>query len=505
MLAVLILVLSGCGGPEVVKERPRVAGPVEEEPIGQVGQGGTARLVLPGSLRPGCLNPYLPECSGAEALAGVVFEAPLAVGPSLNYRPSLAEAMPSYEAGTLRAEPMMVEIRLRSGVNFSDGEPLTSEDVKWTYESAARMARSGGVSPLYSGFGRVERVETPDERTAKIFFREPYAGWRDLLTAPILPRHVYENRSFSKLKLDKNPIGSGPFLLKDSKNSGDNLSFVDSPRYWVKEPPLPNLNGLKIQFDTPKRNAEALSTNHADFGFFANVRNAPATGDLLRAAATRSRVETLLFNSRRLKDQSLRQTISRAVDRKNIADKVGKDVPVAQGFAPDGSSHNAEWRNEASEVQKGDVSGNSGTLRFIYPAGDDRQTGIARSVASDLSTAGFEVEARPVEAGKSYVETLRQGNFDLALYTLNSLAELEAFTPLLPSSSRKKLEERLSLVEPGEEHLRTAQEQMAQDAALLPLFVWPDAYAWPSTLYGPRPSTPYRGLAWNIREWGFYK
>ena len=94
-----LVVLAGCGGPEMVKEQPRVAGPVQEEPISQVGQGGTARLVLPDSLRPGCLNPYLPECRGAEMLAGVVLEAPLAVGPSLSYRPLLAEAIPSYETG----------------------------------------------------------------------------------------------------------------------------------------------------------------------------------------------------------------------------------------------------------------------------------------------------------------------------------------------------------------------------------------------------------------------
>ena len=396
----------------------------------------------------------------------------------------------------------MVEIRLRSGVNFSDGEPLTSEDVKWTYEAASRLARGGGISPLYSGFELVERVETPDERTARIFFREPYSEWRDLLTAPILPRHVYENRPFAKPKLDKDPIGSGPFLLKRSKDSGDDLSFVDTPRYWVTDPPLPNLNGLEIQFDTPKRDSETLSANHADFGFFANARDTPDTGDLLRAAATRSRMETLMFNSRRLENPNLRKTISHAVDRESIAEGIGKDVPIAQSFTLDGSSYSTSWLDEASTVQKGDAAGDSGSLKLVYPAGDTGQAEIARSVASDLSSAGFEVEARPVETGESYAATIREGNFDLALYTLDSAAELEAFAPLLPPASRRKLEEGLSAVEPEDGHLGKAQDQMSRDAALLPLFVWPDAYAWSSSLYGPRPDTPYQGLAWNVRGVG---
>lgn len=503
LFALAILVVAGCGGPEIVKEPPRVAGPVEEEPISQVGQGGTARLVLPDSLRPVCLNPYLPECRGAEALTGVVLESPLVVGPSSGYRPLLAEAVPSYEAETLRVKPLTVEVRLRSGVNFSDDKPLTSEDVKWTYESAARLARGGGISPLYSGFGRVERVETPDERTARIVFREPYAGWRDLLTAPILPRHVYEDRPFAKLKLDSDPIGSGPFLLKDS-NEG--LKFVDTPRYWVTESPLPNLDGLKIEFSTLKRTAGILSANRADFGFSATMRTVPETGDLLRAAAARSRVETLLFNSRRLESRSLRQTISRAVDRESIADRVGTGVSVARSLAPDGSSGSAAWQNDTSTVEKNEsgIHG-AGTLRIIYPKGDSAQSEISGSVASDLRDAGFRVETRPVEAGELYAETLREGNFDLALYTVISPAELEAFAPLLPPSTRRELEENLGAIEPGDMRLQKAQDRMAEDAALLPLFVLPDAYAWSSALYGPRPDTPYRGLAWNIREWGFYK
>lgn len=511
--ALLLFLLAGCGGPETVTDPPRVANPSEEEPIGQVGQGGAARLALPGSLRFGCLNPYLPECRGSEALVGVTLEAPLVAGPSSEYRPLLAESAPSYETGTLSLRPFTVEVRLRKGVNFSDGEPLASADAKWTYEAAMRLARGGGISPLYTGFGRVARVETPDERTVRLVFREPYAQWRDLLTAPILPRHVYEGRDLDAITLTEEPVGSGPFLLKDWTENG--LSLRETPRYWVEEPPLPNLERLEVSFSGPGETADELSAGRADFGFFTDPEAVPDSGDLLRAAAGPSRVEMLVFNSGRLEGREIREGIARAVDRERIAREVVGDAPVAQSVVPPGSSTGYEpaWEGyDPADERDGDIrdlpAADVGGLDLAYPAdGGPARERVVRSVVSDLSAAGFDVRARSVPPREYYGEVLRRGDFDLALYTGGALAELDSLAPVLPPGVAAEIDDTLGVIDEGERSRRAeeAQERLAEEAAVLPLFVWPDTYAWSSTLSGPRPGTPYRGLGWNIREWGFFR
>ncbi len=483
-------------------EPPRKAGQVEETPVSQVQQGGTARLALPEI--PACLNPYLPQCEGSEALIGAVLEAPLAVGPRLEYRPLLVEQMPSYEAGTLSLEPLTVEVRLREGVTFSDGESLTSADVKWTYEQAIRLAKNGGIAPSYAGFGRVSRVETPDERTARLVFDEPYAPWRDLLTAPILPRHVYEGRDLAELTLDRTPVGSGAFVLG---SWGENeVRLTENRNYWAGDP-LPNLEGMEITSKPPAETARLLSEDRADFGFFATTLSRPDSGNLLRAVAAPVRVETLLFNSRRL-DEATRRGISRATNRERVAGESG--ASVARSFVPPKfvPGYTPAWEGyNLPGPQEAQVAGR--TLDLVYPrepASPIRKKVVA-DLALDLSGAGIEVEPRPVPLADFFGKVLPGGDFDLALLTMGPPAGYGVLLPSLPPASGETLARGLGTLDTEErtQTLRRAQEEMAAEAAVLPLFVWPDTMVWSSTLAGPRPDAPYRGLMSNAREWAFYK
>ncbi len=485
-------------------ELPRNVEPAEESPVGLLRQGGTAKVLLP--QKPACLNPYLPECEGAKALIGTVLEAPLAVGPGLSYKPLLAERMPSYEAGTLSLEPLTVEIRLRSDLTFSDGEPLTSADVKWTYEQAIRLAEKGDIALSYAGFDRVSRVEAPDDRTVRLIFDEPYALWRDLLTAPILPQHVYEGRNLADSGLNRQPVGSGPFVLEDWT---EKISLTENRDYWSEEP-LPNLEGMDIMAPSPVEAADSLSGGRADFGFFATARTLPDSGELLRAAAAPVRVETLLFNSRNL-DSVSRTTLSRAVYRERVAGESG--AQVARSFVPPEfvPGYTPAWKEPSRAIpqipQSAEISGETLDLVYVEQPNSQLRDGIVEILISDLSDAGIKVEPRPLPPGVFFGKVLPAGDFDLALLTLGTPAEYEALLPSLPPKSRETLAQTLGTPDAEEraETLARAQREMFGQAALLPLFVWPDTMAWSSTLSGPRPDTPYRGLMSNAREWAFYK
>ncbi|MBA2443700.1 MAG: hypothetical protein H0V53_15080 [Rubrobacter sp.] len=519
-LAVVLLLLAcfalyACGGERTREEPPRGAGLSDDEPAprGRVEQGGAARVVLPEE--PACPNPYLARCSGAEGLSGVVLESPLAPAGSSEHRPMLVEAVPSYEDGTLALAPLTVELRLREGVTFSDGEPLTSGDLRWTYEAARDLARSPGeeIHSPYSGFERLSRVETPDPRTARLVFDEPYAPWRELLTAPVLPGHVYGGEDLAVPDLGGSPVGSGPFVLEE-REAGV-MRFVDNPHYWVDadnprsrgEEPLPNFTELEISFDGPAGAAEALSTGEADFGVVTPGarEEGPLPGDLLTSPAAPVRVEQLLPDSVSplLGDRRLREAVFRAVDRSALPGASVGAAPVAQSYlSPEADNYLPAWEGyERDGGRAGEAGPPDEPLRLVYPESPGREE-VARAVARDLEEAGFEVEDRGLRPGQFFGQALPDGEFDLALFAGGGEAGNEALIPHLPTGSASALGESLG----GSGELRErAQEDLAGEEAVLPLFVWPEEYAWSSRLHGPELGAPVDGLLWNVRDWGFYE
>lgn len=287
-LLAAVFVFNGCGGgaEETVKGHPpRFAPEQNEKVISQVRRGGVARLVLP--REPSCLNPYLEQCPGADVLTGITLEPPLMLGPDQQYKPILAEVVPSFSNGMLKDNPFSVTYRLREGVRWSDGEPLTSADAKWTYDSTRSTGNE--LAPAYQGWQEVSSVEAPDARTVRITFKQPYADWQRLLTTPVLPQHVYGRDGFSRLTLNQDPVGSGPFILK-SQTTGA-MTFQRNPRYWNGKPPLPNLDGLEVRFADSGAAAAALASGQADFGMLdaADMARAESSSNLQFAPATEGR------------------------------------------------------------------------------------------------------------------------------------------------------------------------------------------------------------------------
>lgn len=501
----LAWVAVACGAQEITNEPPRGFERGGGEPVSQIGQGGTARVALPASTAPSCLNPYLRSCEGAGYLDGILLEGLLRFGPSGDARALLASDMPSYGDDTLSLEPMSVEVSVREGASFSDGEPVTAEDVAWTYRQAMELADTGGISPEYSGFGRLASVETDGRRTVKLNFDNPYAGWRDLLTAPVLPEHVYGGEDLSELTLANDPVGSGPFLLGEFRG-GDGVDFTASPRYWTEELEYPRLDGLVVEYQGPADAAGSLASSNADFGVFI-ANDAPGSGDLMRAPALRQRTELLVFNSGGL-DEATRAAVSSNIDRSAVAENAGSgdaglDLAGNVFSSVPTSEESPPWQEVAPRNPAGVLSGTD--LRLAYPAGGPVRDRAAEEVASGLEAAGAVVEVERIPGGEFYASTLPGGDFDLTVMDLGRAVEYEALRGVLPETSASAVYTSLASPEDEARYLARTQEIMASEYALAPLYRWPDSYAWSSTLSGPEAGTPTGSFAWNAREWGFYK
>src|SRR5690606_16562323 len=122
-------------------------------------------------------------------------------------------------------------IRLRQDAKFSDGVPVTAEDVKFTFETAAQKAT---VIDLIN----LRRVEVVDPYTVKISLAEPQSTFVNVLaTLGIIPIHAYGEDYAEK------PVGSGPYQLVQW-DKGQQIIVEANPYYYGPKPYFERLTFL---------------------------------------------------------------------------------------------------------------------------------------------------------------------------------------------------------------------------------------------------------------------
>jgi peptide/nickel transport system substrate-binding protein len=97
---------------------------------------------------------------------------------------------------------------LRDGLTFHDGMPLTSADVKFTFEAV--MDESNGSENI-SNYEDIMSIEAPDGKTVKIKLKAPNSAILDYLTMGVMPKHILEGENIVEGRFNQNPIGAGPY------------------------------------------------------------------------------------------------------------------------------------------------------------------------------------------------------------------------------------------------------------------------------------------------------
>lgn len=199
-------------------------------------KGGTIVFGETGSFD--SLNPYILKGRAPWAVQTLVFETLMARNwdePFTLYG-LLAE---SIDVGEARD---WVEFVLRPEARFSDGSPVTVEDVIWSMETLAQKAL-----PRYSNaWGKVAKVEAVGERSVRFTFSEPDSELPLLIgLRPVLKKADWEGHDFAQSSL-RVPVGSGPYRI-GAFEPGRFVSFERNPDWWGRD--LPINRGLQ-NFDT---------------------------------------------------------------------------------------------------------------------------------------------------------------------------------------------------------------------------------------------------------------
>ena len=150
-------------------------------------KGGTAIIVI--DTDPTTLNGGITTEAVAGQVAAKIFSALVYLDKDYAPQPQLAEKW------DVSPDGKVYTFKLRSGVTFHDGKPLTSADVKFTYEEVL-----GKYHPRTQNLvkQRIEAIETPDATTVIFKLKDPYAPFliqQTVFEAPILPKHLYEGKA----------------------------------------------------------------------------------------------------------------------------------------------------------------------------------------------------------------------------------------------------------------------------------------------------------------------
>jgi len=204
-------------------------------------QSGT--MVFPIYQDPGQLNPYLVTTGETGLISKAIYEGLAELGPDGNYFPRLATEIPTLENGGVSTDGLTVTWRLKENVVWSDGEPFTSDDVRFTWEM---VTNPGSLAQRKSqGWELIDSLETPDVHTVVVRYKDYYYNFLDQFLsyeAGILPRHACGDPSqLLEWECNLKPVGTGPFILEEWR-PGESVTLARNPRY--REPNKPYLDRI---------------------------------------------------------------------------------------------------------------------------------------------------------------------------------------------------------------------------------------------------------------------
>ena len=342
------------------------------------GQGDLLRLLF--WQAPTILNTHLATGDKDNMPARLVTEPLLNINPDGSLGPVLAAEVPSLENGGVAPDGMSVTYKLKQGVVWSDGEPFTARDVRFTWEWVANPDNN---SPNQAVYQIIKDVEIVDDYTVTVHFNEPTPGWFSPFVGGfrggILPEHImkdYTGERAREAPFNLQPIGTGPFKVVEFR-PGDVVLFEINEHF--REPDKPYFRSIEWKGggDPTSAARAVVQTGEADFAWNIQVEkqvleslNQGEMGSIVvtpGASAEQIMVNfadpTVEVNGARsepstthpfFSDPLVRQALALACDRQTIADllygETGKPTANVLNAPPRFVSPNTSFRYDLEEA-----------------------------------------------------------------------------------------------------------------------------------------------------------
>ncbi len=431
------------------------------------GEGGELKLIQ--WQAPSMLSPHV-STGEKDYLAGqLVVEPVMHYLPDGTLIPNLITEVPTVENGLLGEDLKSVTYKLLDGVLWADGEPLTADDVVFTWQWVMDPANASVSAGVYAA---IDSMEAVDAQTVQVFFAEPNANWFEPHAGSawgyVYPKHVLDVDD-AKAAHDAfllNPVGTGPYKI-ESFTPNDQAIYIINENYRDPNKPFFSKVNLKGGGDAASAARAVLQTGDYDFAWNLQVepdilaeleKGGKGTVEVIPGTSV-ERIEiqfadpTTEVDGQRAEkstvnptmgDKAVRQALNLAVQRDVISTQLYSGEPgepptanILTGIAAM-TSPNTSWEfnldeakkilDEAGWAQSGDVRAKDGVelnITYVTSINPVRQKTQA-IIKQALDEVGFRTELRQVDAAVYFDgspgndQNINHFYNDLQMYTNNA-------------------------------------------------------------------------------------
>lgn len=421
--AFILSCLAACSSPET-------ASTVDYDVAYPVESGGS--LVEATRGEPSGLIPMIAGESAASAVAANIFNTLLKYDRNLELEGELAQSW------QVSADQKTITFKLKPGLKWADGQPLTSADALFTWKL---VTDDNTRTPYGADYKLVLKAEAPDPLTFRVTYPQPYApavdSWAGL---QILPEHLLKGQDINTTAFRRKPVGSHYYQLKEWRN-GERITLVRNPNATQGQARIDQLVTRFIPDEASQflelmaNNIDSMALNPIQY-----ARIFPARPDLSQKIGLYKELGNsytyLGFNLKHkpFDDIRVRQAINYAIDKQELIDGVllGLGEPVSSPYKP-----GTRWTNpklkpypydtaKAIELLKavgyedhdgdGILDKNGKPLAFEILTNQNKQREMsAVLIQRRLKEIGIDVRIRVLEWASFVGRFIKTGDFDVVL------------------------------------------------------------------------------------------
>jgi peptide/nickel transport system substrate-binding protein len=383
--------------------------------------------------RPAKIVPYIQTDVYGRRIVDLVMDTFADYDPqTLKLRGVLAEAWQMDPAG------MWLRVKIRDDARFSDGQPVTAEDMRWTFHDFIMNPQIEAQRTRAIVADQIERVQAISPRVVEFTFKQRlFSNLDNALTFYVMPKHFFER--FSPAEINKATgliMGSGPYKLanldpNDQWTPGQTVRLVRNEQYWGPRPAIAEMNFRDMSDElarlTGYKNGdmEMITPSAPQFASLQDDAEFPKNNQMLNSVTMRSGRGGIIWNcgNRNGKptpftDKRVRQAMTMLLDREKMVRDIWRGIgTVAKGFvnpnfegaAPDVKAwpfdparakallKEAGWEDRDGSGVLKNAKGEEFVFEFTYSTGGEIAQRVANFVRDAYGAAGIRVTLRGID------------------------------------------------------------------------------------------------------------
>lgn len=317
----------------------------------------------------------------------------------------------------IKKNGLEIIFHLRKGVKWHDGREFTADDVVFTYQ---KVTDPKVPTPYSSNYGPVKSVEALDPYTVRVLYKERFAPALESWGMGIIPKHVLAGKDISREEFSRNPVGTGPYRLKEWI-TGQRIVLTAFEDYFEGKPGIPEYI-MRVIPDSATMFLELKFGGIDYMGLTPGQYKLQAGTDFFNSNFQKFRFPMFGFTymgynllDERFKDVRIRRALSHAINKQAIIKGVlmGYGTPCTGPFPPESWAYNpnvpepeydpqrslelfkeAGWTMRNGFLQK---DGKPFSFTILLNQGNTPRLLAAQIIKEDLRKVGVSVNLKVVE------------------------------------------------------------------------------------------------------------